>query len=210
MSNKVTSADNQQERPRICGESSETIRRTPNSQEEIKAYLLGALHDGTFSSNKRFRISQKGKEWPEILQKLLKQISHNSWIYQEGKTRDVYVLETLASFLDFSFNPLRLETRKTKINYIKGFFDAEGGIPHNHTARFYIQLTQNDYEKLEKIKKMLSSLEIKAGKIHNPSKKVDPKYWRMYILAESHHEFIRKINSWHPRKIKILEKRVKI
>ena len=42
---------------------SETIRRAPFSVKEAKAYLLGALHDGTFSSNQRFRISQKGKNW---------------------------------------------------------------------------------------------------------------------------------------------------
>jgi len=66
--------------------------------------MLGALHDGTFSSNKRFRISQKGTEWLEVMKHLLKSINYSSWIYQEGKTRDVYVLETLADFLDFNSN----------------------------------------------------------------------------------------------------------
>jgi len=48
-----------------CSQSndpSETTRRAPFLDKEIKAYFLGALHDGTFSQNKRFRISQKGQE----------------------------------------------------------------------------------------------------------------------------------------------------
>jgi len=202
MSQNASSADNQQGSLR---DPSETTRRAPL----IKAYLLGALHDGTFSSNRRFRISQTGTEWLKILQKLFKQIGYNSWIYKEGKDRKVYVLETLADFLDFSFNPLRLKNKEEKTCYIKGFFDAEGGIPRNSKARFYIQLTQNNKQKLEKLKKILNNLGIKTGKIHNPSKRVDPDYWRMYILSDSQRIFLAKIGSWHPRKIRTLNQRFK-
>ena len=189
---------------------SETTRQTPFSPKIIKAYFLGALHDGTFSSNKRFRISQKGTEWLEFLREILKNIGYNSWIYKEGADRDIYVLETLADFLDFEFNPLELKESKEKIGYIKGFFDAEGGVPHNKQDRFYIQLTQKDRAKIEKIKSILDSLEIQTGKIHNPSYKVDPNYWRIYILAKSHKLFIDKVGSWHPKKISILKNRVMI
>jgi len=207
MSKNVFSADNQQGSLRqIADDPSETTRRAPL----LKAYLLGALHDGTFSSNKRFRISQVGTDWLKILQKLFKQLGYNSWIYKEGKYRRVYVLETLADFLDFEFDPLKLNNNEEKICYIKGFFDAEGGIPRNPQARFYIQLTQNDKEKLEKLKKLLDDLGIKTGKVHNPSQKVDPDYWRMYVLAGSQELFTTRINSWHPRKIKTLKKRVMI
>ena len=119
-------------------------------------------------------------------------------------------METLADFLDFDFDPLRLKDKEEKISYVRGFFDAEGGIPRNKKARFYIQLTQNDKEKLEKIKKLLNDLGIKTGKIHNPSQLVDPDYWRMYILASSQRLFLTKIRTWHPRKIKTFKKRVKI
>lgn len=219
MGKKVSSADNQQGSvmwsPNLLSKfgvkhPSETTRRSPNSQKEIKAYLLGALHDGTFSSNKRFRISQKGTEWLKVLKKLFDRIGYSSWIYKEGSDRKVYVLETLADFLDFGFNPLKLKERKEKTGYIRGFFDAEGGIPKNEKAGFYIQLTQNDKEKLEKLKKILKSLRIKTGKIHNPSEKVDPDYWRMYVLANSQKTFLTKIGSWHPRKIRVLRNRVKI
>jgi intein-encoded DNA endonuclease-like protein len=213
MSEKISSADNQQESEHIKHyvlRPSETTRRAPLSKKEIKAYFLGALHDGTFSSNRRFRISQKGTDWLKVLQKLLKKLDYNSWIYKEGSDRKVYVLETLADFLDFKFDPIKLKTREEKIGYIRGFFDAEGGIPRDSKARFYIQLVQKDKEKLEKIKKLLTSLGIETGKIHNPSRKVDPDYWRMYILANSQNLFVKKISSWHPRKIKTLMKRMKI
>ncbi|MBT9151446.1 MAG: hypothetical protein DDT40_01639 [candidate division WS2 bacterium] len=225
MCEKVFGADNQQG-SRHKGDPSETIRRAPQIYEflrsknevlrreqsslQIKAYLLGALHDGTFSSNKRFRISQVGTDWLEILKGLFGKLGYNSWIYKEGKYRKVYVLETLADFLDFNFDPLALKNNEEKIGYIRGFFDAEGGIPRDEKARFYIQLVQNDKEKLEKLKVLLNYLGIKTGKIHNPSQSVDPDYWRMYVLADSQKIFLTKIGTWHPRKIKALRKRMVI
>ncbi len=211
MGEKVSSADNQQGSLRsaswrMTDDPSETTRRAPL----LRAYLLGTLHDGTLSSNGRIRISQNGTDWLRILQKFLTQLGYKSWIYREGSNRNVYVLETLADFLDFKFNPLKLASEETKIGYIRGFFDAEGGIPRNQQARFYIQLTQNNKKKLKKLKIILDSLRIKTGKIHNPSKSVDPDYWRMYVLSDSMQLFVTKIGSWHPRKINTLSKRVKI
>ena len=206
MSDNATSADNQQGSP-AKRDPSETTRRTPLCKKEIKAYFLGALHDGTFSSNKRFRISQKGKGWLKILKRLLEEINYSSWIYKEGKDRDVYVLETLAPFLNFNFNPETLRNKNEMKSYIRGFFDAEGGIPRFKKDRFYIQLTQNDKEKLKKIKNILSNLGIRTGKIHNPSKKVAPEYWRMYVLTKSQKDFVRKIGSLHPKKINTLTER---
>lgn len=211
MSNKVTSAGNQQGSLRqLTDDPSETTRRAPLSQEIIKAYLFGALHDATFSSNKRFRFSQKGTEWLKFLQTLFKKLGYNSWLYKEGSQRSVYVLETLASFLDFAFNPLELKNKSEQESYIRGYFDAEGGIPRETQARFYIQLTQSDKEKLRKIKKVLIDLGINTGKIHNPSKAIDPDYWRIYVLRDSQERFVKVIGSWHPRKIATLRKRIVI
>lgn len=209
MSDKVTSAANQQGSSSKTAPS-ETTRQAPFSQKAIKAYFLGALHDATFSKNKRYRFSQKGTEWLEFLQKLLKEIGYNSWIYKEGSNRDVYVLETLASFLDFSFNPRKLSNTDEKIGYVRGFFDAEGGIPHKNKDLFYIQLVQKNKQKLTDIKKILSELNINAGKIHNPSRRIDPDLWRMYILSNSRDRFVKIIGSWHPKKIGILRKRMMI
>jgi len=204
MSKNASSAANQQgSLRRLANDPSETTRQDP----QIKAYLLGSLHDGTFSSNKRFRISQVGTDWLKILKELFRKLGYNSWIYREGKYRRVYVLETLANFLDFNFDPLTLKNNEEKISYIRGFFDAEGGIPRNEKARFYIQLVQNDRKKLEKLKVLLNDLKIKTGRIHNPSQLVDSDYWRMYVLANSQKIFLTKIGTWHPRKIKALKKR---
>ena len=46
----------------------------PPSQEEIKAYLQATLHDGTYSSNHRFRISQKGTSWLKHLKKMFESL----------------------------------------------------------------------------------------------------------------------------------------
>jgi len=215
MSENTSSADNQQGSLRLkiqflTNDPSETTRRAPFSKENIKAYFLGALHDGTFSSNKRFRISQKGTKWLKFLQQLFREIGYNSWIYKEGSNRKVYVLETLADFLDFKFDPLMLKEIQEKASYLRGFFDAEGGIPRDSKARFYIQLTQNSKDKLKRLKKLLKDLGIKTGKIHNPSKRVDPNYYRMYVLANSQKLFLARVGSWHPRKIRTLRKRMKI
>jgi intein-encoded DNA endonuclease-like protein len=212
MSDKVSSAGNQQGRASFERKGklpSETTRQAPFSEKEIKSYLLGALHDATFSSNRRFRFSQKGTGWLKFLQLLLGRIGYKSWIYKEGKTRSVYILETLAKFLDFKFNPSKLKSKQEKIGYIRGFFDAEGGIPKNG-KRFYIQLVQSNKKKLQQIKKVLNDLEIETGKIHNPSHRVDPEYWRMYIPVNSQRRFAKVINSWHPKKIKTFRERMKI
>ena len=211
MSEKASSADNQQgSRPAFCGvDPSETTRRAPSSEKAVKAYLLGALHDATFSSNRRFRFSQKGTKWLKLLKSLLKKIGYNSWIYREGKNRSVYVLETLAPFLDFKFNPLKFASKIEKINYLKGFFDAEGGIPKNN-KKFYIQLVQSDREKLRKLKNLLKELKIETGNIHNPSKRIDPDYWRMYVLKTYHKKFVKIIGSLHHKKIKIFRTRMMI
>ena len=188
---------------------SETTRRAP-SIEELKAYLQGALHDASFNKGKRFRFAQKDRRWLEKLKEILETLNHRSWIYKEGKDRDVYVLETLAPFLDFGCDPRDLSTKGEKVAYIRGFFDAEGGIPRIGKAKFYIQLVQKDRRKMQALKDVLSNLGISTGKIHNPSVRIDPDYWRLFISTSSHIDFALIINSWHPRKQEIFSRRMKI
>ncbi len=207
LSENLLSADNQQETLNFLRGSSETTRETL-SVEVYKAYLQGALHDGTFNKrNQRFRFSQLGTEWLEVLKICLNNTGNSSWIYQEGKTRKVFVLETLAKFLNVKFDPLTLVTEAEKSSYIRGFFDAEGGIPKNPNSLFYIQLVQKDRLKLEKIKQILNEFRIVTGMIHNPSVKVDPSYFRMFVLSGSRAKFIEKIGTWHPRKLKTIVQR---
>ena len=194
---------------KLTGDPSETTRRSPfKSVSEIKAYLQGALHDAYRREN-RIRFSQKGTEWLTVLKDLLNHLGYRSWMYREGN-RDVYDLETTAEFLDFKFDPLSLKTSKEKAAYIRGFFDAEGGIPHNRNAPFYIQLVQKDRRKMQVFKELLQLLGIKTGVLHNPSHRVDPNYWRCFVRAASHSDFARIIGSWHPMKRARFEERMMI
>jgi len=212
MSNKVLGAVNQQERPRLDEESSETIRQTPLQQRQIlRAYLFGAMHDGWIrKSDHRYRITQKGTAWQQVIKSLLANMGYKSWIYQEGKYRDVYVLESVATIFRGLFDPYKLEDQEEKKAYIRGFFDAEGGIPRQLNSKKYIQLAQKDKNKIILLKKWLSELNIATGKIHNPSKRVDPDYWRMYVNRSSILDFVSTIGSWHPRKDAIFQQWVKI
>lgn len=211
MRENVLSAENQQATFQLVTEreSSETTRQTPYTHKELLAYLQGAMHDASLNKGKRIRFVQKYPEWLKTLQEALKLLGYNSWMYREGKTRDLYTLETLCKELHFGFDTSELITEKEKAMYLRGFFDAEGGVPRNH-AKFYIQLVQKDYRKMKDIKQLLNDLKIESGRLHNPSKRVDPDYWRLFIATKSHRKFIESIGSWHPIKAKICKERMKI
>ncbi|MFI5271227.1 MAG: LAGLIDADG family homing endonuclease [Candidatus Saccharimonadales bacterium] len=123
LSDNQFRAENQQGRLQMQSvEPSETTRQTPRVTE---AYLLGALHDGTYNvGRKTHRFSQNDIRWLELLQECLEELGFRSWIYKEGKYRSVYVLETSAKFLSASFNPKYFVNEDEKIAYIRGFFDA--------------------------------------------------------------------------------------
>jgi len=199
-SNNASRADNQQATSIYIEGASETTRETL-FVEICKAYLQGALHDGTFNKyNQRFRFCQKGTDWLKVLKRHLEYTGNHSWIYKEGKDRDVYILETKAKFLDIDCNPLALSTSEEKKAYIRGFFDAEGGIPKSSDSLFYIQLVQNSHEKLLRIKVILYELGIITGVIHNPSRLKHPEYFRMFVLSGSRAKFLEQIGTNHPRK----------
>ena len=160
-----------------------------------KAYLLGILHDATEREN-TFRISQKSKLLVSFIADGIKDLGGNAWIYKEGKNRSVYVVEFSKSFL----GDKKIITRKDKIDYIRGYFDADGGISKLQSVRFYIYFAQKNLSDLSEVKKYLNELNISSGVIHNPSRKVDPDYWRFYIRSKSYGDFIRIIGSWHPEK----------
>jgi hypothetical protein len=113
-------------------------------------------------------------------------------------------------FLSINFDPSLLDTEAEKIAYIRGFFDAEGGLPKNPAARFYIQLVQKNRPKSEWIWMTLTNMDISCGVIHTPSKIIDPDYFRFFIASRSHKTFGNIVGSWHPRKSLIFQTRVKI
>lgn len=177
----------------------------------IKAYLVGAFHDGTINRyHKTFRFCQKEREWLERLQRMLGKLGFKSWIYKEGKGRNLFALETTAGFLKHSVSPRSFSRPEQKVAYTRGYFDAEGGLPQFMDHWFYIQLSQKNQAELLELRRILEELGIKCGKVHIPSQKVDPNYFRFFIARQSHKDFAKIIGSWHPRKEKILASRMKI
>lgn len=174
---------------------------------ELQAYLQGALHDGTFNRlHKTHRIAQKGSEWLTRLRSIISLLGFASWIYREGRSRDeMYAIETKASFLDVNYDPICLASDGERIAYVRGYFDADGGMPRRLDARpFQIQYTQKDRTELTKVRDILIGLGISCGKMHNPSVKIDADYWRFFISIPCNQLFARCIGSWHPRKEHLL------
>jgi hypothetical protein len=61
---------------------------------ESRAYLIGAMRDGTFNRlHKTIRIAQADIRWLKVLQAVIRCIGSRSWIYREGDRR-VWVVES--------------------------------------------------------------------------------------------------------------------
>lgn len=178
------------------GDSVETTRQRLKIS---KAYLLGALHDAT-RRKLTYRISQKSKEYVSLIASGIKRMGHKAWVYQEGRDRGIYVVE----FSRFWLDNFRLKTKQDKIDYARGYFDAEGGISKSKGVRYYIYFAQKDLADLKKVKLILEENNIVCGKIHNPSKRTDPNYWRFYIKKQSYDCFAQLIGSSHPGKRRYL------
>ncbi len=165
-----------------------------------KAYLLGAMHDGTIR-RRTLRISQREKEYILSVQRLIVSLGGNAWIYREGQTRELFVVEFARSFLDSCV----VRTRKEIIGYIRGYFDAEGGIPVIADERPYLYFAQEKKADLTALWLMLIWVGIDCVRIHNPSRRADPDYWRFFVRRSSIPASIRRVGSWHPRKARLLD-----
>lgn len=168
-----------------------------------KAYLLGALHDGTVRKL-TYRIVSKDQEYIEFLVKEIINLGQKAWMYQEGKTRQLYVVE----FSKYFLNDFVLVSKQDKIDYIRGYFDAEGGVSRDPNVRYYLYFAQKDLNDLRQVKQYLEEMDISCGIIHNPSKDVDPNYWRFFISVKSYEKFARIIGSWHPIKSHFLRMKI--
>lgn len=168
-----------------------------------KSYLLGALHDGTVRKI-TYRIGQKDKSYIEFLTKGIQSLGQKAWMYKEGKTRQFYVVEFSKSFL----KDVKVTSTQDKIEYIRGYFDTEGGVSRDSKVRYYLYFAQKNLQDLEQIRDYLIELGIKCGNLHNPSKKADPDYWRFFISVKSYQKFAKIIGSWHPVKSHFLRMKI--
>jgi hypothetical protein len=177
----------------------------------LEAYLQGALCDGTHSAlHGTHRIGQSDPEWLRTLRFMLDCLGHRAWMYREGRNRNFWILETTAAFLSTKYDPRPLVGSLAALHYVRGYFDSDGGMPRCPTARLYLQFVQKDRQSLEVVANLMESWDIRCGRIHNPSPRVVPDYWRLYVLSRSHGRFISLVGSWHPRKRQQLNARMKI
>ena len=165
-----------------------------------KAYLIGALHDGT-ERKTTYRIVANDLDFILFLQRGIESLGRNAWIYQEGKNRNLFVVEFSKTLL-INF---KLQTKSDIIYYLRGYFDTDGGISRNPKVRYYIYFAQKNLDDLKQAKEYLEDLGIETGSIHNPSAKIDPNYWRFFIRVKSYSKFAKVIGSWHPIKSKYLK-----
>lgn len=180
------------------------LRRDYTPTPQItKAYLLGVLHDAT-SRKTTFRIATNNQDFARVIQKGIKSLGKTSWIYKEGKFRKVWIIEFSKTLL----KGVSVKSKKEKIDYIRGYFDSEGGIAKSPKVRFYLYFCQKNKRDLEEVRDYLTELGISCGVMHNPSKKVDPNYWRFYIRLKSYKDFAKTIGSNHPEKFAILRKKI--
>lgn len=167
------------------------------------AYIIGALHDSTIRK-KTIRIAQKSKAYIELLAKAIHRLGGGAWVYREGASRELYIVEFSKSFLQNT----NLVSKKDKIEYLRGYFDTDGAVARSTNVRFYIYFCQKNYQDLQQAQSLLQELNIQTGKIHNPSRAHDPNYWRFYISSKSHKRFVEIIGSEHPEKIGYLRMKI--
>jgi hypothetical protein len=175
---------------------------TPTPQTS-KAYLLGILHDASIRKT-TYRIATKNLSFCKFLVKEIKKLGVSAWFYKEGKNRNLWIVEFSKKLL----KGVKIKSKQDKIDYIRGYFDSEGGIAKSKKVRFYLYFAQKNKEDLSEVKNYLTDLNIFCGRLHNPSKRVDPNYWRFFIRAKSYKDFKEIIGSLHPEKSKILRMKI--
>ena len=172
-----------------------------STQFELDQYLLGAMCDSTYNrQHGTIRFCQKNRGWLVVLKAILALLGHNSWIYKEGKDRQLWVCETK------TFKPKSIDGNS--LAFVRGFFDSDGGMPRNRNARLYFQFTQKSQSDIVRLKEIMEDNHIVCGAPHIPSKRVDPDYWRLFVRAQSHSDFMHEVGSWHPRKRVLVNQRL--
>ena len=62
-------------------------------------------------------------------------------------------------------------------------------------SAFTFSWSKKDRAKIKALKQILQKLRISTGEVHNPSRRVDPDYWRIFVSARSHKRFAEIIGS---------------
>ncbi len=193
--------------------------------EEL-AYLAGALRDGTVIIRHGYdyevRLAQKSYEWLEFIDGIFKRnFGKGGVIYDEkrGASRLYYVLrifdkklvEELVELFNIKTPQTMWETPhliknasiELVIHYVRGFFDAEGGLPRDpaHAKQYYISFDQANLEALTFIRDKLIQLGYRPTRITKTGGVWQFRLTRRRDIARFRNE----IGSWHPEKKKRLD-----
>ena len=183
------------------------------------AYLLGALRDASVDIRERknyeIKIAQKNKEWLQKLQSIIKQkFGYKGKITRHGKNYYILritqkrVVEKIMQLAEIKIpqilwnTPAIIKRQPLDVQkeYIKGFFDAEAGLPGNPKKWKYISFDQKAKEPLEFIREVLIKLKFKPTNLTWTSG-----VWQFRLARKADIiNFIEKIGSSHPDKIKKL------
>ncbi len=94
---------------------SDGLRRDYTPAPQVtKPYLLGMLHDAT-ERQTTYRMASKSEAFCEFLSKGIDKFGFKAWVYKEGKTRNLWIVE-------FSKNVLknvRIKSKQDKIDYLQ-------------------------------------------------------------------------------------------
>ncbi len=168
-----------------------------------KQYLLGVLHDATIR-NTTYRIATKSRNFADYLAREIQKFGVRAWIYKKGKYRDLWIVEFSKTLLQ----NMSIQSLRDKIEYVRGYFDAEGGIAKNTHVRYYLYFAQKNKTDLLQVKRYLEECGIDCRVMHNPSKRIDPNYWRFFVKAKSYADFAKIIYSDHPEKRQYLRMKI--
>lgn len=197
------------------------------------AYIIGALRDGCFTRKRenyiyRIRVYQKDKAWILQLAKKFQQLFDKKPAIEFDNRKNVFnlrldskkIYEGLTKLAEYPGNQKRWKTPKWILKspqriqkeYVKGFFDAEGGVPHVEKRKIEptnirIHFSQGNKKSLIELKKIINSFGVKTGSICGPYFKKnykDPQYVLMIHGIKEVTKFYHIFGSLHSLKIKRL------
>ena len=180
---------------------------------EKLSYLLGALRDASTDirpgKNYEVKIAQKDVKWLIYLQKLFKELfgeggnlsRHGDYTIlritkKAAVLRIVEVSEIEVPQDTWDTPTLLLQAaEEAKVSYVRGFWDAEGGLPKT-TRQTYISFDQKNRSALEFVRNILITKGFHPTNITLTGKCLQFRLTRKKELARYFHE----IGTFHPEK----------
>ena len=138
------------------------------------AYLLGAIRDGAMDirpgKNYEVKVGQKDRQWLVLLQAMFREtfgfggsITKHMGSYYILRITRKSVVEELRRVSEFKSPQSKWNTPSVIVHqslrilktYIRGFFDAEGGVPEDPRKWRYVSFDQKNRESLEFVRNIL-------------------------------------------------------